>query len=81
MPRAHDPSYNRDNEQKPGSPPRMAQEPAGEAESSQSRKTMTDPATGEAQRVGPPPNQARTSERKGADGARERARDRNLPPA
>lgn len=39
--------YNRDDEQKPGRPPRTAYEPEGSEGSSRSRKTATDPASGE----------------------------------
>lgn len=46
-PQSHDPAYNRDDAQKPGSPPRMAQEPAPSGGSSRTRKTATDPVTGE----------------------------------
>ena len=75
----HDRAYNRDQEQKPGSPQRMAQEPKGAEGSARSRKTMTDPASGEQTRRGHAPNQAATDEREGAAGGRAKARDRNLP--
>jgi hypothetical protein len=42
-----DAARNRDDQQKPGSPPRPATEPAGAEGSSRSSKTATDPATGE----------------------------------
>ena len=48
--------YNRDEDQKPGSPPRSATEPAGAKGSSRSAKTRTDPATGEPRKA--PPNPA-----------------------
>jgi hypothetical protein len=41
-----DERLNRDEDQKPGSPPRSATEPAGSKGSSQTSKTMTDPQTG-----------------------------------
>jgi hypothetical protein len=37
---------NRDDEQRPGSPPTSAYVPAGSEDSTQSDKTRTDPATG-----------------------------------
>jgi hypothetical protein len=39
--------WNRDNEQKPGAPPRSAYEPRGSEGSSRNDKTATDPASGE----------------------------------
>ena len=39
--------YSRDEDQKPGRPPRMAQEPKGSEGSARNRKTRTDPASGE----------------------------------
>ncbi len=50
---------NRDDDQKPGSPPRPATEPAGSQGSSQTPKTATDPATGAPTSGAPAPNQAR----------------------
>ena len=44
---ANHPDLNRDKEQKPGRPPRPAQEPKGAERSTKTRKTATDPATGE----------------------------------
>jgi hypothetical protein len=58
MERPHDPAYNRDEESKPGRPPRMAQEPRGGKRATDSPKTATDPATGEARRTAPEPNRA-----------------------
>jgi hypothetical protein len=49
---------NRDDQLKPGAPPRPASEPAGSKGSSDSAKTATDPATGEPNRGAPRPNQA-----------------------
>jgi hypothetical protein len=46
---------NRDEDQKPGSPPRSATEPAGAKGSSRSAKTQTDPQTGEPRKTPPKP--------------------------
>ena len=46
---------NRDDDLKPGSPPRPATEPAGSKGSSRSDKTATDPATGEPRKAPPRP--------------------------
>ena len=48
--------YNRDEDQKPGSPPRPATEPEGGEASTRTDKTMTDPATGEPNPRPPTPN-------------------------
>jgi len=66
MPQSHDAAYNRDQDQKPGSPQRMAQEPKGSEGSSRSGKTQTDPASGEHRRDAHAPNQARTDQTDGA---------------
>jgi hypothetical protein len=50
--------WNRDDEQKPGAPPRTAYEPNGAKGSTGNSKTMTDPATGEPQPGSPAPNQS-----------------------
>lgn len=50
--------YNRDEDQKPGRPPRMAQEPKGAEGSARNAKTLTDPASGEPLPGVPKPNQA-----------------------
>jgi len=63
---SHDAAYNRDQDQKPGSPQRMAQEPAGSKGSTQSSKTATDPASGEHRRAGHAPNQANADQTDGA---------------
>jgi hypothetical protein len=42
----NDRRYNRDDDQKAGSPPRPATEPKGSEGSSCSDKTLSDPATG-----------------------------------
>ena len=67
MPKPHDTTYNRDENLKPGSPPRMAQEPKGSERSSRSRKTATDPVSGEPTGGPPAPNQAQTDQ---ADGVK-----------
>ena len=56
-------SYNRDDQRKPGSPDRMAQEPKGSEGSARSPKTKTDPASGEPLPGAPGPNQADGDER------------------
>ncbi|WP_296598785.1 hypothetical protein [Phenylobacterium sp.] len=66
MPKPHDPSYNRDEDQKPGSPQRMAQEPKGAEGSSRTSKTLTDPASGEPRRDRHAPNQAAADQTDGA---------------
>jgi len=65
-PGSHDDAYNRDQDQKPGSPQRMAQEPKGAEGSARSSKTATDPASGEHRGENPAPNQARTDQNEGA---------------
>ena len=54
---------NRDEDQKPGSPPRPATEPAGSHGSSRTPKTATDPATGAPTSDAPAPNQAQSEDR------------------
>lgn len=49
-PRRPDAARNRDEDLKPASPPRPATEPAGSERSVTTRKTLTDPATGEPNR-------------------------------
>ena len=61
-----DRQYNRDEEMKPGNPPRPAQEPAGAEGSAETAKTATDPATGEPTGGAPKPNQAETDQTDGA---------------
>lgn len=53
-----DKRYNRDEDQKPGRPPRMAQEPEGAERSTRTPKTRTDPVSGEPNPRPPAPNQA-----------------------
>jgi hypothetical protein len=50
-----DARYSRDEEQKPGAPPRPATEPAGAQRSTRSDKTMTDPGSGEPRGSPPKP--------------------------
>ncbi len=45
----------RDEDMKPGVPPRPATEPAGAEDSERNDKTMTDPATGEPMKRPPEP--------------------------
>lgn len=66
MPQSHDDAYNRDQDQKSGSPQRMAQEPDGAEASSRSAKTHTDPVSGEQRRASHPPNQAEADQTDGA---------------
>jgi hypothetical protein len=50
--------YNRDDDQKPGRPPRPATEPEGAASSTRSDKTQTDPGSGEPRPGAPAPNRS-----------------------
>lgn len=50
--------YNRDEDMKPGRPPRPSHEPGGAESSTRNDKTMTDPATGTPQDGPPAPNQS-----------------------
>ena len=59
--------YNRDDDQKPGRPPRPATEPAGSERSSQTPKTLTDPASGASRRQGTPPNQSQSDQSDGGE--------------
>jgi hypothetical protein len=52
------PAYNRDDEMKPGRPPRTAYEPKGSEGSSRTPKTATDPASGEWRGDPPAPSDA-----------------------
>lgn len=54
-PDAPDGRLNRDEDLKPGRPPRPASEPRGSEGSARSGKTATDPATGEPRRQPPRP--------------------------
>lgn len=51
-----DQAKTRDDQMKPGEPPRPATEPAGAKGSSNTAKTQTDPATGEPQGKAPAPS-------------------------
>ena len=55
MPHRDPSQWNRDDEQKPGSPPRTAYEPKGSEGSARTSKTLTDPATGEPRPSRPAP--------------------------
>lgn len=66
MTQSHDDAYSRDQDQKAGSPPRMAQEPAGAKGASRSSKTATDPASGEPNGKTAPPNRAKADQTDGA---------------
>jgi hypothetical protein len=50
--------WNRDDEQKPGAPPRTAYEPKGSEGSAKNGKTATDPASGEPSARPPAPNRS-----------------------
>ena len=50
-----DARYNRDEDQKPGVPPRSATEPGDAKGSGRSAKTLTDPQTGEPRKKPPRP--------------------------
>lgn len=59
MPKADEKrTWNRDDEQKPGRPPRSAHEPASSEGSARTGKTQTDPMTGAPSAPAPRPNQA-----------------------
>jgi hypothetical protein len=58
----HPARYNRDEEQRPGRPPRPATEPPGSAPSTRSDKTLTDPGSGEPARPGGAPNRSQSDE-------------------
>ena len=75
----HDAEYNRDQDQKPGSPQRAASEPSGAEGTARTDKTLTDPASGETRQEGHAPNQAQTDLHDGAAGGRKAAQERNLP--
>ncbi|MBB3893631.1 hypothetical protein GGQ61_004379 [Phenylobacterium haematophilum] len=51
-----DAARNRDEDLKPGSPPRPATEPEGAEGSARNAKTLTDPATGQPLPGAPKPN-------------------------
>jgi hypothetical protein len=53
--RPTDPARNRDEDLKPGRPPRPATEPPEAEGSSKTSKTATDPATGEPRNAPPKP--------------------------
>lgn len=49
-------AHTRDEDMKPGAPPRPATEPTGSEGSERNTKTMTDPATGEPSKRPPAPS-------------------------
>jgi hypothetical protein len=55
--------WNRDDEQKPGAPPRTAYEPEGSEGSARNDKTLTDPASGEPTTDRPAPNRSKHDDR------------------
>lgn len=57
--------WNRDDEQKPGVPPRTAYEPKGSEGSARTQKTMTDPASGEPNADPPAPNRSAHEDKRG----------------
>jgi len=57
--------YNRDEDQRPGRPPRPATEPPGAERSGLSGKTLTDPGSGEPASPSPAPNRSQSDERDG----------------
>ena len=67
--RDHDLPKNRDDEMKPGAPPRRAYEPNGAEGSTQNAKTMTDPATGAPLPGAPAPAAADSGDGEGDDDA------------
>ena len=58
-----DKSWNRDDELKPGTPPRSAYEPKGSKGSARSRKTATDPVSGEPTGRPAAPNRSESEDR------------------
>jgi len=66
MPDSHSDDRNRDDQLKPGGPPRPASEPPGSAASTRTSKTMTDPGSGESRPRPPRPNRAETDQTDGA---------------
>jgi hypothetical protein len=63
MPTRTPANLNRDEEQKPGRPPRTAAEPTGSEGSARNAKTATDPASGEPQNRRPAPNRSAADDR------------------
>jgi hypothetical protein len=64
MPRQRD-DWNRDDEQKPGVPPRTAYEPKGSEGSARTSKTQTDPASGAPTTDRPAPNRSAHDDQRG----------------
>jgi len=69
MSRTHDSAYNRDEEMKPAAP-RARSEPKGAKGAARTTKTLTDPASGGAQKAGHAPNQAEADLTDGAEARR-----------
>jgi hypothetical protein len=65
----HDPTWNRDDDQKPARPQRTSTEPQGSEGSARTDKTLTDPASGEPNGAAHAPNQAEADQ---TDGVRRR---------
>jgi hypothetical protein len=61
--RDHGDAYNRDEELKPGRPPRSAYDPKGSKGSERSSKTRTDPASGAPRRGGHAPDRSTSEDR------------------
>jgi len=70
-PRAGEPGddRNRDDEQRPGVPPRSAYVPAGEKDTTDTDKTRTDPTTGEPHKEAPQPARSKHDRRDDPDSA------------
>ena len=66
MPPTHADDRNRDDQLKPGSPPRSATEPSGGGV--RSNKTATDPSSGAPNTGAPTPNRAKADQIDGIDG-------------
>jgi hypothetical protein len=64
MPHREGEHWNRDDEQKPGAPPRTAYEPKGSEGSTRTDKTLTDPASGAPNTKRPAPNQSGRDDRR-----------------
>ena len=63
MTHPHDKSYNRDDDLKPGRPPRPSTEPEGAEHSVRNDKTLTDPGSGEPKRKPPAPSRTGSEDR------------------
>ncbi|HEY0435578.1 MAG TPA: hypothetical protein VGC92_02995 [Phenylobacterium sp.] len=63
MTKPHDDTYNRDDDLKPGRPPRPATEPEGAEPSVRNDKTLSDPGSGEPNDAPPAPNRSQSEDR------------------